>query len=154
MRSLGRVVPPLAARRSLTDEFFIKEHHRERGQFVAFLFGIFNYCRGSREIRLKNTMNRFQYDKYFVSEQTEIRNSPEPLGKGLFRGKWSWKPQIKDTTFIRNSARNCIYRVWFLSEICRNVQDLWTWTDQVASSSSWDGYIISSDRRASETQKG
>lgn len=41
MRSSGRVVPPLAARRSPTDEFFIKGHHRERGQFVAFLFGIF-----------------------------------------------------------------------------------------------------------------
>lgn len=43
MRSSGRVVPPLAARRSPTDEFFIKGHHRERGQFVAFLFGIFRH---------------------------------------------------------------------------------------------------------------
>ena len=43
MRSSGRVVPPLAARRSPTDELFIKGQHRERGQFVAFLFGIFKY---------------------------------------------------------------------------------------------------------------
>ncbi|MCI6144101.1 MAG: hypothetical protein MR679_03795, partial [Bacteroidales bacterium] len=31
-----------------TDEFFIKGHHRERGQFVAFLFGIFNLSVASR----------------------------------------------------------------------------------------------------------
>ena len=37
------MVPPLAARRSPTDEFFIKGQHRERGQFVAFLFGIFTF---------------------------------------------------------------------------------------------------------------
>ena len=47
----------------------------------------------------------------------------------------------KNNSRQKYEIRDCIYRVGFLSAIRRELQDIGTWTDQVTSSSSRDGFI-------------